>query len=247
MDLSALVTKLGNVSELGQVVEASPGGWQTPVDTAAELYSLLGSLVGNRVFPLTEDEIDAALPNIVYQQVSSQAGFVEGYRVTQTDGYVLMVRVARTGTYAALLTLLGQINTALAGSTYSIQIEDVLLDYDDQQETYRANLDVRVTYLSAGAQTMPAAFVYPVNRFAGPEQFDNFVGQRVTNEYGIVLVTADGDLQTLMDAVQAELLGWQRVSAGDPFTYVSGKNLEGVAGLEVWREVYADSDYIRQA
>lgn len=248
MDLSALVTQLQGVGSLGQVVQAQTGGYQTPVDSAAEIYSQLGSLVSNRVHPVTLKDTGAH-PSIVYQLVSSSVGAVEGYRITQTDEYVLMVRHT---SFDSLFTLVGSINTQLAASAFAIDIDDLLFDYDEQisepdAPIYRANIKVSFTYLSAGAQTFPAAFVYSVGRSAEPSTYDNLVKQRVENQYAIVLVTQSGNLQTLMDDVQAQLLGFQRTAFIDPFEYVGGRNIEGVAGLEMWREVYRDVEHIQES
>ena len=52
MNVDALVTRLGTVCELGQVVTALPGGSLSPFDSSTQLFSLLASLVGNRMKPV---------------------------------------------------------------------------------------------------------------------------------------------------------------------------------------------------
>ena len=247
MDLSALITRLQTVGSLTQVLDAQTGGYLTPVASAAELYSRLSTItVGSdpvTVRALSQKD-QAVFPSIVHQLVGSQVGIVDGYQVTQTDRYVL---TARTTNYDELLTLVGLINTQLSGSSFDIEIEDMLHDWEDEKEVARADIQISFTYLATAAQTLPAAFVYAINRAASDTVHDNFVLQRVENFYGIILVTNTGNLQTLMDDVQSSLLGWQKAAQDDAFEYVGGSNLEGVAGLEVWREQYKDADFIQES
>lgn len=243
MDLTALIARLDTVAELAQVIEAQPGGFQTPVDSSTELVARLSSVVAGKIYPVTQRD-QRVYPSIVYQLVSSQVGQIDGYRVTQSDRYVLQLRAA---TYDEVITKLGSMIAGLAGSSYAIEVNDVLFDWDDAQEAYRANVDVEFTYLSAALQTKPAAFVYALDRSADESAVDNVVHQRITNSYAIVIVTSGGNMPALLDAVMTSLLGWQQSAAHDDFQYVGGSNLEGVAGLEVWRETYRDAEYVQQA
>jgi hypothetical protein len=239
MDLAALVTRLGTVSQLAQVIQAQTGGFQTPVDSGAELVTRLASVAST--FPVTMRE-QGTVPSIVYTLVSSQVGQIDGYRVTQTDRYVLSLR---TVTYDLLLSKFASLKTALDGSTYAIEINDLLFDFDDVQKLYRANIDIEFTYLSATLQTLPAAFVYSLDRSAGESFVDNLVDQRLENSYGIVVVSTTA-IDPILDGIMAKLLGWQVADDHEEFVYSSGSNLEGVAGMLVWREIYRDAEYIKQ-
>lgn len=241
MDVTALVARLQTVVELAQVITAQPGGYQAPVDISTELYARLVSAVAN-VYAVTQKD-QRTFPSVVYQLVSSQVGEIDGYRVTQTDRYVLSLR---TATYDDLITELGEIIAALNGASFEIEVNDLFFDWDNDQEVYRASIDIDVTYLSAAAQSMPAAFVYPLDRSAEESAVDNSVFQHVINSYAIVVVTGAGDMPTLLNAIRDKLLGWQQTSAHDDFQYVGGSNLEGVAGLEVWREIYRDGEYFQE-
>lgn len=243
MDLTALIARLDTVVELAQVIAAKPGGFQTPVDSSTELVTRLSSVVTGNIYPVTQRD-QRVFPSIVYQLVSSQVGAIDGYRITQSDRYVLQIRAS---TYDDVVAKLGSVISALGASSYAIEVNDVLFDWDDAQEAYRANVDLEFTYLSATLQTKPAAFVYALDRSADESAVDNAVHQRVTNTYAIVIVTSAGDMSTLLDAVMTSLLGWQQSAAHDDFQYVGGSNLEGVAGLEVWRETYRDAEYVQQA
>jgi len=247
MDVNGLVTKLTELVSvspqvLKQVIKATSGGFQTPLDSSTELVSRLTSLVAGEVYPLTLLD-RPKFPNIVYTLVSSQVGQFDGYLLTQSDRYVLEIRAA---TYAAMVTLVGSINSALKGSAYAIEVNDLAFDYEVDHHQYRCSMDIEFAYLSAASQVMPAAFVYGMDRIAGETMTDNFVQQRIQNTYSIVLVTASGNIDALLAAVMTKLLGWQQ-STGDQYEYVSGSNVQGVAGLVVWREIYRDAQYIQQA
>lgn len=243
MDTSALITKLETVGLLQQVVAAAPSGYVAPVDSSADIVTTLSPIVGTgAVYPLTQED-DAVVPSLVYQLARSNSGELDGYVVTQTDVYLMRLRCA---TYDDLITKFEAIVAALPGATYEMEVTDVLFDYDEKQEVYRCNLEVTVSYLSATAHTLPAAVVYPLDRSAGEPTSDNFVTQRIDNEYSIVLLTKDGNITPLMDAVMDALLGFQQTPEHGEMQYVTGSNLEGVAGLVVWREIYRDAEWRSQ-
>jgi len=229
--------------ELAQVIKAKAGGFDVPVDSSTELVTQLTGLVSGEIYPLTLGD-NPGNPRIVYQLVGSQASEINGYRITQTDTYVLFIRHS---SYDGLISLVSSAITALNGASFSIDVVDILFDYDDVQESFRANIEINVAYLSAPVQTLPAAFVYPLSRDAEDSQYDNVIKQFVSNNYAIAVVTDAGNMSTLLDAVMVSLLGWQQDSAFNEMQYVTGQNLEGVAGLEIWRETYQDSNYITQA
>lgn len=242
MDVDLVIARLqAQCPTLAQVVEARPGGSTTPAASQAALVTLLQGLVGNRMYPVNAPE-EIASPSIVYRLVASYPGSFDGYDVTHTDQYVLNIR----GTdYDALLALLPQIVTALAGE--DIEITDMLHDFDPREQLYRINLELSYSYLAADSQAMPAAFVYPVSRSASESAFDNLIKQRVDVDYGILLVTADDNLSALTAEVQAALLGWQQAPDYHEMQYASGTSIEGVGSMAVWREIYSDAFHITQA
>ena len=242
MDVSAIVARLtAECPTLEQVIAASTGGSQSPAATQASLYSLLSGLVGNRMYPLQLPEAPTH-PSIVYQMVSSTPGVFEGYDVTHTDTFILNVRGSD---YDALLTLVASIVAALAGE--NIEITDTLHDYDQRENLYRVNLEVSYSYITAASQTLPAAYVYPVSRAGNESPFDNYTKQLVAEEFAILVVTDDGNIPALLDEVQAALLGWQQDAYHHEMQYGNGTAIEGVGGLEIWREIYRDAFYITQA
>lgn len=242
MDVDLVIARLqAQCPTLAQVIGARPGGSTPPAASQAALVALLQGLVGNRMYPLNAVE-QVASPSIVYQLTSSYPGSFDGYDITHTDQYVLMIR---GDDYDALLTLLPQIVTALDGQ--DIEITDMLHDFDPREQLYRVNLELSYSYLSASSQAMPAAFVYPVSRSASESAFDNYTKQRVDMDYGILLVTSDDNIPALAAEVQAALLGWQQSPDYHEMQYASGASVEGVGGMSVWREIYRDAFYITQA
>lgn len=241
MDVSAIVSRLtAQAPSFGQVLAPSTGGTQTPISTQANLYTLLQSQVGGRMYPVQLPEIPTH-PSIVYQMVTSAPGVFEGYDITHTDVFVLNIR----GTvYNDLLTLVASIVTALAGQ--NIEITDTLHDYDQGENLYRINLELSYSYITATSQTMPVAYVYPLAREGSESTYDNYIKQYVSEDFAILIVTADGDIPTLQDEVQAALLGWQQTAAHHEMQYGNGASIEGVGGLEVWRETYRDAFYMSE-
>lgn len=246
MDITRVKAQLETVGLLQQVLIAAPSGYVAPVNSSADIVSTLEPVVGvGGVYPLTLGD-DAKLPNLVYQLAQSNSGEIDGYVVTQTDVYLLRLRCA---TYDDLVARFAATVAALPNATYEMSITDVVWDYDEKTTAFRANLELTVSYLAAdggASHVLPAAVVYALDRSAGETTSDNKITQRIDNEYSIVLLTKDGNITPLMDAVMDALLGFQQTSEHDEMQYVTGSNLEGVAGLVVWREIYRDAEWRSQ-
>ena len=235
MSLVGLITALGSVSELEQVVSADSGELTTSVDSGAEIYSLLNGLVGQRVYPLTLDD-NTDKPSIVYQLIGTQFGDVDGRMLTQTDQYELTVR---DDDFDDLVTLVNSVNTQIGTSTYAIQVESLLFDYDEKQECFKAEMLLSFTYLALPSQDKPAALVWLRERTGGAIQDAHKATQRIDNEYGIALMTT-GDMAALRDAVMAGLLGKEVNGGGHDMRYLSGQHLGKTGNLTVWQEIYTD-------
>lgn len=249
MNVDGIVSRLDSqVGALAQVIAATPGGSQAPYDTSTALVSLLGSLVGGRMHPITIRDAGTH-PSIVYQMVSSTASRIDGYRVTQTDTFVLFVRHT---SYDSLITTVNSVIAAIDAAASAIEVTDMLFDFDDDQSAYRCNIELQFTYVVAGAQTLPCAYVYTIDRSADESAYDNFVKQRVTNDYGIIVITNSNaspvvSMDSLLTSIMGALLGWSQAATFNEFQYRSGSAIEGVGGLEMWREIYSDSEYVSQS
>lgn len=242
MDVSTLVTRIDTqCASFQQVLTATAGGTVAPYATAASLYTLLASSVSNRMYPVQLPE-KPTHPSIVYSMVSSTPGVFDGFTVSRSDVFVLNLR----GTdYDALITLVGTITTALASA--NVDITDRVDEFDQEEGLYRIHLELTYTYIAASAQTLPAAYVYPIGRVGDENIFDNYTKQRIRAEYGVLIVTASGNIPALQAELQAALVGWQQSSSHHEMEYSSGASVEGVGSLKMWREVYRDAYYMTQA
>lgn len=247
-DVTALITRLGGVSDLAQVQKATTGGNQTLLDTAAQLVTLFGSTFSGRVWPITIPEQNATQPNLVYQRVSSAPITVDGYHVLHRDEFVLTLR---DPDYNNLATNRNTIITLMTNSAWALEVTDQIEDFDDARNAYRATLECAFTYLVSDSQALPACFVYPVLREANDNEYDSYTRQLVENHYGLVLVTDDGvtggEVSTLLAAVEARLLGWNQTSEHQEMRYKRGNALEGASTMHVWREIYFDANHISEA
>lgn len=242
MDVSTIVTRIDTqCATFQQVLTASAGGTVSPVATAASLYSLLASSVSNRMYPVQLPE-SPTHPSIVYSLVSSTPGVFDGFTVSHSDVFVLNLRGAD---YDALITLVGTITTALASA--NVDITDRADEFDPSENLYRIHLELTYTYIAASSQTLPVAYVYPIARVGDPNRLDNRTSQRIQAEYGILIVTASGNIVALQNELQAALVGWQQSSNHHEMEYSSGASVEGVGSLKMWREVYRDAYYMNQA
>jgi hypothetical protein len=178
---------------------------------------------------------------MVYQMVSSTPGTFEGYDVTHTDIFIINIR---DDNYDDLIALSATVIAALAAE--NIEVTDVLHDYDQTENLYRINLELSYSYITSASQALPAAFVYPVARTGTESSYDNYTKQLVNADYAVLIITDDGNIPALLDEVQAALLGWQQSAAHHEMQYNNGSAIEGVGGMEVWRESYVDAYYMEQ-
>lgn len=244
MDISGVVTQLGNVSALQQVLEAPKGSWTTPVDSGGELVTQLSGTFSTEVYAVQQGH-EPSYPTCVYALRSAQPLVVDGYQVAQTDIYELEVRAE---TYDEIVTLTDSINTQLSAASIAMTITNAADGYESDPAgtgKYVRFFEVEIAYAASSTQTLPAALVYPIDRTSNESAFDNHIKQQVFNEYGIVLM-AESSISTLLDDVMEQLLGFQQEAGWNDMEYVEGRALDGVAGLEVWREIYTDSNYIEE-
>jgi hypothetical protein len=245
MDLTALIARLqalvtSSPQVLGQATAAAPGTFELPLDSGAEIVTRLSSVASVFVDTMLEQ---GTSPSIVYESETFIGQQENGFRFTQIDQITLTLRCA---TDALRQTKMIALVAALDASSFNIQIDRVTYGFDYEQRQYGAEIELQCSYL-IGTQTYPAAFVYQIVETAGETVADNFVQQRQDNNYGIMVVTQDGDMPALVDAIKTTLIGWQQAAGYEQFEYVSGTGLEGVAGLEIWRLEFRDALYLSQA
>jgi len=251
-DITAIAAQLNAEKTLiSQVLTLTPGGFDLPALTAIELGGLLDDIYGAQTYMVRLPE-NATHPSAVYTLTGVDSFEFDGFRITQTDIYRI---TARASTYATLDANIRSIITTLRSSAYSAEPFDMATRYDDEQRVFVADIDVEFTYINDGgggpagnnAAELPVALVYPIGRSAQDSQADNLIKQIVTDNYGIILVTADSNVPALMAEVSAALLGFSQGGAYFDMQYQNGSNLGGVADMELWREVYADQHAITEA
>ncbi|MBV2138579.1 MAG: hypothetical protein KUF79_17365 [Candidatus Thiodiazotropha sp. (ex Ctena orbiculata)] len=228
---------------LQQVIVANPGVRPLAVSTDTELYNVLRPLLNDQAFHMVLPE-EPVYPNLVFQLISSQPQVVDGYHVSQIDTFLLFVRAE---TIEVLNTSVDEVLLALDASSWSMEVNDMMYDYDDEQLVFRANIEVifTVTALPDPA-LLPAAVVYPANTSADPTPYGNFVRQLEHQSFVVVLMSNGASIESLRREVQDALLGFQVGDSFNPVQYQQGTALDGGGGLQLWQEVYGDGHYIEQ-
>jgi hypothetical protein len=221
-------------------IEASETDIST-VDTADLVNDLFGSLVDGRVYPLHLPD-GAALPSMVYQLVGQDYIEADGVKLGRVDRYVLSTR---TTSFATLEPLTHQIATAVADAGAQVEITDAAADYEPEQKQYRSHIELEWTSLATASQALPAVMVYSIGAEAGDNMYDNAVGQRVTELFGLAIICDEADLEATRDAVQSAMLGLQVTPQAEPALYHGGNRLAQTGQLIYWREHYAITRYIR--
>lgn len=236
--IAALITALTAAGI--NAVEANETDIST-VDTAEQIDDLFGLLVGNRVYPLHLPD-GAELPSMVYQLVGQDYVEADGVKLARVDRYLLSTRA---GTFGTLEPLTHQIASTVAGAGAQIEITDAAADYEPDQKQYRSHIELEWTSLATASQALPAVMIYPLGAEAGDNQFDNTVGQRVTELYGVVLICEQSALDATRTTVTSALLGLEPDSQAEPVLYHGGSRLAQTGHLIYWRERYAITRYIR--
>ncbi len=221
-------------------VEASQTDIST-VDTADQVNDLFSPLVSGRVYPLHLPD-GAELPSMVYQLVGQDHIEADGVKLARVDRYLLSTR---TATFSALEPLTHQIAAVVASAGTQVEITDAAADYEPEQKQYRSHIELEWTSLATASQVLPAVLLYPIAAEAGDNIYDNAVGQRVTELFGLVLVCDQSALEATRTAVQQALLGLQVNPQAEPALYHGGNRLAQTGHLIYWRERYAITRYIR--
>ncbi|MCG8004698.1 MAG: hypothetical protein JAY88_14760 [Candidatus Thiodiazotropha lotti] len=232
-----------NAPSLEQVIEATPGVKALSVDTVVELMAVLDPALSGQVFNLVLEQ-DPVYPNLVFQLVSSQPQSVDGFHLYQADTYHLYIRDRELNSLRAVVA---QVRSDMEASSWAIDVEDMLYDYDDEQSAYRANIEITFTVLAMPGQTLPAAIVYPVNTSAGESRLVNRVHQREEQAFSVMLVDTASNMEPIRREVQAALLGKQVSAQHEPIEYRQGAALDGGGPLSLWHELYKDALYIAES
>lgn len=249
-DVTNVVSKLnGDKSLLQQVFAAKPGAFAKPIASMEEVHSLLETDFSDAVYPmLLPKNHTASADSVVYTLKTTDVYDVDGYAITQTDAYELVVRSKRA---SGLETAVDDVIDALRTSSFAVEPMDIAHGYEDDTEMFTAQMMIEFTYAldSSGnaTTTLPLAMIYPAGREADRSEYDNLIKQRVDDTYAVVLVTQDSNLPALISEVQGSLLGYGQTAAYFDMEYVAGQNLGGISSMELWREIYTDGHMITES
>ncbi|MCU7917069.1 MAG: hypothetical protein KZQ95_01770 [Candidatus Thiodiazotropha sp. (ex Epidulcina cf. delphinae)] len=233
---------IANAPSLTQVVVANAGVTKINVSTAVELKNVLDPAMDNRVYNMILPQ-SPSYPNLVFHLMGSTPTLVDGFHTAQVDTYHLYIR---DGSLDNLIAKVSNVRTAIEASTWSIEAQDMMYDFDDEQAVFQANIEITFTVLALAAQTSPAAVVFPVGTNADQSELVNLTRQREHQTFAIMLMSNATNIEPLRREVQGALLGQQVSSAYEPIEYQQGVALDGGGGLALWQEIYSDALYIQQ-
>lgn len=244
--INEIITQLtNNCVTLQQVVRSDEINEQG-VNTAAEIKSVLNPSFGDNLCPIMLDE-NTTYPASAYQLVKSTRLGDDNYEFVHEDKYVLQIYEQ---TYPKLDQIVKSASTALLKYTKpnqagSIEITDMLQDWEYEHRLYRCALELTITHLANAKQSVPAAFIHSLRAAAGDDLYDRGTAQRVTEYFVVTLICASKDLETTRQATADCLVGFQISPQSHPVEYSDGSSI-GVHGhITVWREVYKYDRYIR--
>ncbi|PUB82377.1 MAG: hypothetical protein DBP02_15095 [gamma proteobacterium symbiont of Ctena orbiculata] len=229
-----------NAPTLQQAVVAPPGVQSLGVVSTDEILTVFSGVLGDRVYQMSLPQYPT-YPNLVYQLVSSDPQVVDGYHVTHTDTLHLYVRDT---TIDGLDTAVATVQAAIEASAWSIEVQDMMYDFDDEQNVYVAVIEITFVVSALPSQSLPAAIVYPVGTNADPSPFGNLVRQLERQSFAVVIISNSASIESLRREIQGALLGKQVHET--QIQYQQGIPLDGGGGLMLWQEVYSDSLYIEQ-
>lgn len=244
--IDAIVTQLATCPTLNQVARTDSLDVNS-ADSAATLKSIIGGVL-SRVYPLKFPE-GPTLPAAVYQLVKIEKTEIDGFELGSTDIYVVSVRAE---TFAELVTLADQIETAIATYTdvsnaIGATVVDIATHYDDVLDEYYLHIETHITTAVMGNdQSYPAAFVHPIGASASGSVADNFISQRVTEQFAVLLVAPSADIGSIRKDVRDTLLGYQPGVTTEQIEYDAGVVVKIDAHITTWRELYSYAHFIRQ-
>lgn len=246
MDLSPIVTQLeAETTSLNHIVLSTPVDSRSDVDTEKELTSILASAYPGGVWPVNAG-MEPATPTIVYRLAGTADVAIDGYPLAFVEQFEVVVRAA---TYADVITAVAAIRTAIDASAWGVQIADEAdgefnLDLTLNQKT----LDVQfITPALPGVSSdlTPSAVVYPLSDDAEESNYDSCTKQLITTQFGVAIMTTEGNIEALRDEVFAAIHGWVPATGYHPVEYVRGEAAGRIGGLEVWRDLFRTAHYMR--
>lgn len=236
MSLTNIVDHLAEITEFSTVL--SPNNNRATIDTSVIINAIIAPVMDNKVFAVHRNS-DGRFPNATYSLVSSQPHYINENKICHIDTYVVSIR---DKTYATILASVNSIITAFAESAYSVEITDKLESYEHDEKCFRVDLEVSIGVPSSDSlDSLPALFIYLMADSANESDLDNQIRQRITSNYGLVVLTNNNDLPELRQVVMNKLLGYQQTPQHWEMQYSRGSPASNQSGLQIWQDIYYDS------
>lgn len=247
MNIQPYVDKINtDAAVIAQAVAAERGVKTLSVDTATELVSVLSGVLSDRVYMLLSPQ-EPTYPAAIFGLDSSEPVMSDGYHVMQVDTYTIHVRSDVVSGATGVSQAVSDVIAAFDASSWSIEVTDEAMEYDDETQTYVAILEVAFSVPALTTQSLPAAIVYPVDVTAEPSGYANLTRQHVIQGIGITLITDSTETITdVRNDLFNALLGYQVTADYDPVEYRQGGAIDGGGALTMWRETYVDGLYIQE-
>ena len=215
-------------------------------DVAIDGYPL--AFVEHRTLPAAHASERRQMTAVIRENGAERT--IEGRGNGPIDAFVDALEVVvRSGTYADVITAVAAIRTAIDASAWGVQIADEAdgefnLDLTLNQKT----LDVQfITPALPGVSSdlTPSAVVYPLSDDAEESNYDSCTKQLITTQFGVAIMTTEGNIEALRDEVFAAIHGWVPATGYHPVEYVRGEAAGRIGGLEVWRDLFRTAHYMR--
>ena len=245
--ISELITHLtNNCPDLAQVIRADATA-TTWVDASAVVFSTLQAEVSGRLSPIMIPA-DTVYPAACFQLVSSKRIGSDGNEFFQEDRFIVQVYAM---TYAEIVSIVDAMRGELLsytvdGSAGSIEVSDIMFDFDSEKNAYWVALELTAYHLSNSLQTLPAAILNNVRSAAIGSQYDNTVVQPVTEYIDVILVSKSSELETHRESLMDCLLGFQIDTQSEQIEYSDGIAMAVFGETTLWRETFLYTRFIRE-
>jgi hypothetical protein len=219
------------------VVEAGGDNTQPKLDTSKIMFSAVQSVIPETdTFRLRDNPQPE---NCVLNLVSSRPLEIDNRKIAHTDVYVAELRAkSRPNSFALVATLKTMVET----SEYALELTDWLQDYDTASESYRQNIEVSFTVPASSADaTLPAILVYELDSSASASSSAARTRQKITKTYGVIVLTNQGDMSTIKDSIESNLIGWCESENHSNMELRKGNPLDIDGRLSMYRYVFENS------
>lgn len=243
---SFILTSLTNTGAFRQVTAASVSVGSPPSSPSPLLKNLLTTAGLPKVRPgaieAPADPTETDYPTAVYQTISAGWGRLEGYAVSHSTLFGIAIRDPE---YMDVLTAVDDVISAAEASTYGFEVLDFVSGYDADRSLFRVDIEIALSQAPGGAD-LPAAVVVPLG-YSAESSDSACIQQRVNRRFGLLLMTAGNQLDTLIQTADGALIGKSESAEHDRLVVESGSPIESPGGLAMWQQIYIDAYWQTEA